>query len=327
MSHTSDLPRSAAATGGALRAFILRLHFYIGLFIGPFIFVAALTGLLYVVTPQIEDRLYADALYTDTTGSARSLTDQALAACAYLETDLDVSAVRPATGEGRTTRIMFSDGALGPSENRTVFVDPVTLEIRGDMTTYGTSGILPFRITLDYLHRNMLMGDWGRYYSELAASWLWVVVLGGVVLWATGPKRRRAVRDMPPPQRRRWIHATLGMGLSVVLVFISITGLTWSQAGGQRITDLRNAIGWVTPSASTALDGAVVPMDAHGPSAEPNHRMAWQAHGHQGRQRSGIHQRNSCDLGCEAGHCTDPHPARQAAAKRLCRAIQPHRPP
>lgn len=263
MSHITNLPRSVAASGDALRPFMLRLHFYIGLFVGPFIFIAALTGLLYVLTPQIEDRLYADALYTDSRGAVRSLTDQALAAKAYLDENLDVSAIRPATAEGRTTRIMFSDPALGPSENRTVFVDPVTLAIRGDMTTYGTSGILPFRITLDYLHRNLLLGDWGRYYSELAASWLWVAVLGGVILWATGPKRRRAVSDMPPPQRRRWIHATLGVSLSIVLVFISITGLTWSQAGGQRITDLRNAIGWVTPSASTALDGAAMPLDAH----------------------------------------------------------------
>ena len=40
-----------------------RLHFYIGLFIGPFIFVAALTGTLYVATLQLENWLYHDALY------------------------------------------------------------------------------------------------------------------------------------------------------------------------------------------------------------------------------------------------------------------------
>ncbi len=40
-----------------------RLHFYIGLFIGPFIFVAALTGTLYVATPQLENWLYHDALH------------------------------------------------------------------------------------------------------------------------------------------------------------------------------------------------------------------------------------------------------------------------
>lgn len=262
MSNITDLPRSTAATGGTLRPFLLRLHFYIGLFVGPFIFFAALTGLLYVVTPQIEDRLYADALYTDNEGKAKILAEQSVAARSYLGS-LSVSAVRPATDAGRTTRIMFSDPSLGPSENRTVFVDPVTLDIRGDMTTYGTSGILPFRIALDYLHRNLMLGDWGRYYSELAASWLWVAVVGGVALWATGPKRRRALRDMPPPQRRRWLHASLGVGLSVVLLFISFTGLTWSQAGGARIDALRNAAGWVTPSASTSLEGEAMPMDAH----------------------------------------------------------------
>lgn len=261
MSRISDLPRGTAAPGGPFRPFLLRLHFYIGLFVGPFIFVAALTGLLYVLTPQIEARLYAGALFTDSQGPAQGLSAQAEAARTHLGAALDVSAVRPATAPGTTTRIMFSDPALGPSENRTIFVDPVTLAIRGDMTTYGTSGILPLRITLDYLHRNLLLGDWGRYYSELAASWLWVAVLGGVALWATGPKRRRAVRDMPPPQRRRWIHATLGVTLSVALVLVSITGLAWSQAGGQRITDLRNALGWVTPSVSLTADAA--PMDAH----------------------------------------------------------------
>lgn len=253
MTLTTDLPRSAAATTGALRPFLLRMHFYIGIFVGPFLFVAALTGLLYVLTPQIEERLYAEALHTPSQGPARSLTDQARAAQAHLGKDLAISALRPAPAAGDTTRVMFSDPALGASENRTLFVDPVTLEIRGDMTTYGTSGILPFRITLDYLHRSLLLGDWGRYYSELAASWLWVAVLGGLALWATGPRRRRALRDMPPPQRRRWIHATLGVTLALVLLFISFTGLTWSQAAGQRITDLRSAIGWVTPSVSLTL--------------------------------------------------------------------------
>ncbi|RWR34036.1 PepSY domain-containing protein [Sinirhodobacter populi] len=263
MSHISDLPRSAAATGGALRPFLLRLHFYIGLFVGPFLFIAALTGLLYVLTPQIEERIYAEALFTDSTGPARPLTEQAAAARAHLDRDLNVSAIRPAPGPGQTTRILFSDPTLGPSENRTVFIDPVTLAIRGDMTTYGTSGILPFRITLDYLHRNLLLGDWGRYYSELAASWLWVAVLGGVALWATGPKRRRPLREMPPAQRRRWIHATVGVTAGIALLFLSATGLTWSQAAGARIDGLRNVLGWTTPSVSLSLSGEDGAMQHH----------------------------------------------------------------
>lgn len=52
------------------------------------------------------------------------------------------------------------------------------------MTVYGTSGILPLRQWIDYAHRSLLLGDSGRLYSELAASWMWVAALGGIALWA-----------------------------------------------------------------------------------------------------------------------------------------------
>nr|VXZ81554.1 Uncharacterised protein [Klebsiella pneumoniae] len=42
--------------------------------------------------------------------------------------------------------------------------------MKGDMTVYGTSGILPLRQWIDYAHRSLLLGDSGRLYSELAAS-------------------------------------------------------------------------------------------------------------------------------------------------------------
>jgi uncharacterized iron-regulated membrane protein len=59
------------------------------------------------------------------------------------------------------------------------------------MTVYGTSGILPLRQTIDYLHTSLMLGDTGRLYSELAASWMWVAALGGIALWFyTRPKRR-----------------------------------------------------------------------------------------------------------------------------------------
>ena len=53
-----------------------RLHFYIGLFIGPFIFVAALTGTLYVATPQLENWLYHDALHGLADGTPQPLSAQ-----------------------------------------------------------------------------------------------------------------------------------------------------------------------------------------------------------------------------------------------------------
>ncbi|KAG1437818.1 hypothetical protein G6F57_020100 [Rhizopus arrhizus] len=75
---------------------------------------------------------------------------------------------------------MFTYPGLGDSESRALFVDPVTLDIKGDMIVYGTSGTLPFRTALDYLHRNLMLGEVGRNYSELAASWMWLATLGGL---------------------------------------------------------------------------------------------------------------------------------------------------
>lgn len=60
---------------------------------------------------------------------------------------------------------------------------------------------------------------------------------------------------MPPPQRRRWLHSIIGVILSLALLFVSVTGLTWSQQAGTRIDALRSELGWVTPSTSAALDG------------------------------------------------------------------------
>lgn len=254
MTDTSFPTRSLAREAGAWRGFLLRMHFYIGLLTGPFILIAALTGTLYVLTPQIEQMIYRKALFTQSVGLERPLVEQIRAARAVAG-DAPIFALRPAPQPGQTTRVMFTQAGLGPSETRAVFVDPVTLELRGDMIAYGTSGILPFRTAIDYFHRNLMLGEFGRYYSELAASWLWVVTLGGVILWATGRKRSRKVGQMPPAQRLRWLHSNIGVSIAVVLLFLSATGLTWSQAAGARIDQLRLNMGWITPSLNLNLDG------------------------------------------------------------------------
>lgn len=78
-----------------------RLHFYIGLFVGPFIFVAALTGTLYVLTPQFENYLYADALFTRSEGTAQPLSRQVDAAQKVAGQEKQIYAIRPAPSAGR----------------------------------------------------------------------------------------------------------------------------------------------------------------------------------------------------------------------------------
>ncbi|MCH4810720.1 PepSY-associated TM helix domain-containing protein [Vreelandella neptunia] len=260
-------PRSPAHTGKLLFALLSRLHLYIGLFIGPFILIAALSGIAYLLSPPLEEWLYHDTLYGVTQGDPQPLSAQIAAAQHFLGDARLPSAVRPAPYLGDTTRLMFNATDLGPSEHRALFVDPISLEVTGDTTVYGTSGILPLRTAIDHFHRQLLMGDVGRLYSELAASWLWLAALGGIVLWIW---QRRALKSLSGHQATRRRHATLGVLLAMGLLFFSATGLTWSQWAGGNIAELRHAWGWSTPSASTAL----TEIDSHVTDEHAEH------HGH-----------------------------------------------
>ena len=249
-------------------ALLKRIHFYIGLFVGPFIFVAALTGTLYVLTPQLENHLYANVLFTSSKGDVQPISRQIEVALAVAGDQAKIAAIRPAPAMGETTRVMLSDPSLGASKNRAIFVDPVTLDIKGEETVYGTSGILPLRTWLDEMHRELLLGDIGRNYSELAASWLWVAALGGILLWATSRQKTRGNRKLTGTAAkqhtsRRW-HTGLGITLLVGMLFLSVTGLTWSQWAGSNISVLRAHMGWMTPAVSTSLVGeSSAPADEH----------------------------------------------------------------
>jgi len=98
---------------GSLFNLLRRLHFYIGLFIAPFIFIAALTGTLYVLTPQIENALYASSLTTEAQGVPQPLSAQIAAARRHIGEEARIYAVRPAPDAQATTRVQFSQRDLG----------------------------------------------------------------------------------------------------------------------------------------------------------------------------------------------------------------------
>ncbi|MFD2650620.1 PepSY-associated TM helix domain-containing protein [Brucella rhizosphaerae] len=267
---------AARVAGSGLRAFVTRLHFYVGLFVGPFILIAAITGTLYVLTPQIENMIYRDQLRTSSLGTVQPLAEQVKAARDFIGEEPKLFAIRPSTGPGWNSRVMFNEPGLGESESRAIFVDPITLAIKGDLVVYGTSGVLPLRASIDYLHRNLMLGNFGRYYSELAASWLWVAALGGVLLWWWKRDIRRSSKAKENVHlRTRRLHSQIGIWIAVGLVFISATGMTWSQLAGGRIDDFRAAVGWITPSVSATLDKPAAAADPH---AEHNDHGSHQDH-------------------------------------------------
>lgn len=244
-----------AEVAGPLRLLVLRLHFYAGVLVGPFLLIAALSGLVYAISPSLEAVVDRGMLRASATDQRIALGDQIRTATAR-HADLPLAGVVPGEN-GATTRVTFTDSTLPSSSyQRVVFVDPSTGEIRGDTVQYGSSAALPLRTFISEVHRRLHLGDAGRVYSELAASWLAPLALGGLALWWDRSRRtRRAGTRARQPGRsgagrprlvRR--HAVLGSWIAAGLLVLSATGLTWSTYAGGRVSDLRAALNWSTPA-------------------------------------------------------------------------------
>lgn len=257
-------PATAPSTWSLLRPLVLRLHFYAGVLVAPFILVAAVTGGLYAVAPSVEQVVYADQLHVAPSATAVPLEQQVAAALAARGpgSEADLLAVRPAPTPSDTTRVLFSDSSLRESYRQAVFVDPGSGDVVGQMPVYGTSGAMPMRAWLSEMHRNLHLGEPGRLYSELAASWLSVLAVSGLALWTTrrvsAHRLRRTLlleRGLTGRTRTRSLHAVTGTWMLLGLLALSATGLTWSTYAGERVTALREALSWTTPVVDTAIPG------------------------------------------------------------------------
>jgi uncharacterized iron-regulated membrane protein len=260
------------STWTLLRPVLLRVHFFAGVLVAPFLAVLCLTGLAYVFSPQLADLAYREQFLVDQPGgTSRPLADQVAAALAATP-GAALSSVAPPTAPDRTTEVALSVPGLPEGAGRTVYINPYTAEVQGSLPTL--HGEPPLQSVLRNLHGDLLLGDTGRLYSEFAASWLPVLFAGGLILWWSQRRgRRRARALLLPPSRvrpgrgriRGW-HGSVGVWLAVGLVFISITGLTWSQYAGTRFENIITALdGRSATLAATPVaveeGGTAIPVD------------------------------------------------------------------
>lgn len=241
------------------------LHVQLGLLVAPFIFIAALTGLLYALTPQIEHAVYQKQLFAvhDLSQSEQALSLQVAAAQKVLPKQAIITAVRPAPQPDATTRVLYLN-PNDPEHSHAVFINPYTLAVQGQLPVYGTSGVLPIRTFLDNLHRNLLLGTFGRAYSELAASWLGIFALTGLWQWYRKRQQMKVGKAHARQKNLRW-HAWIGLSVLPMLLFFSATGLTWSNWAGANIAKLRHLANSDTPTLNTQLSpmSMSMPMEAH----------------------------------------------------------------
>jgi uncharacterized iron-regulated membrane protein len=237
-----------AGSAAQLRPLARRVHFLAGILVAPFVLLLCVTGLIYVCSPQIHDDLYGNQLFVDEVGAGgpRPVAGQVAAALAA-HPEAELRSVVPPPEPDRTTRVNLAvPGPTEPGEARTVFVDPYTDRISGELTT--VDGRMPANVWLRDLHADLHLGPVGRLYSEVAASWLPVIVVSGLVQWiAKQGRRRRGLRELLTPlprgkgeqARMRAVHGPLGIWLMVGLLVMGGTGLAMSRFAGWGLPAVR----------------------------------------------------------------------------------------
>lgn len=214
---------------------------------------AALTGLLYVFSPQIEAWRYAELDRVPIVLPAVSL-DKQIQAAQQVMPNRRIKNIIPAYRAGETTQLIFNpestDQHMGhpghtehhPSAASIVYVDPGTAQVRGSL-----SETARFRDWSRQLHSMLLQTDGWRWLIELGASSLLFLMLSGLYLWWPAEwSVLRFDRQKNATQARygwRYLHSTAGVLLGVLVMVIVLTGLTWSKFAGEHFRLLQNSLG------------------------------------------------------------------------------------
>ena len=240
------------------------------MFVSPFILIAALTGCLYAVAPSLEKVVYHDVMTVPAVEKPVSLEEQ-IRAAQQEHPDMPVTQVWPATTPTDSTRVIVADPGIDESLQHTVFIDPATAKVIGDYPTYSGIGEMPLRRWMSSLHESFHLGKPGELYSELAASWLWVMACGGLYMWwiRRRPKNKATANaaQQQPKRSARWkatrLHSTIGAWIFIGLLGLSVTGITWSGLAGDNVDSLVERMHWKATPINTALHGTTAETHEH----------------------------------------------------------------
>ncbi|MBD9355245.1 PepSY-associated TM helix domain-containing protein [Methylomonas albis] len=216
-------------------AAVWRWHFYAGLFCLPFFCWLAITGSVYLFRPDIETWLDSpyEALHIDGPRSAPS--SEVRSAVAAVPGSTFSRYEPPATVTGAAQVVVARDGRLFR-----VYIHPGTLQA---MNVEQDDHRLMELVS--HLHGQLLLGTGGSMLVELAGSWGVVMILTGLYLW--WPRGSSGLGGLLYPRlglrgRLFWreLHAVTGLWVSMVTLFLLLSGMPWSVNWGNYLTWVRN---------------------------------------------------------------------------------------
>ncbi|RAU43158.1 MULTISPECIES: PepSY domain-containing protein [unclassified Pseudomonas] len=211
-----------------------RWHFYAGLFVAPFMILLSLTGIVYLFKPQLDSLMYSDWLTVKPAHHSLSADAQRQR---VLEAYPNVSISKylpPVNAESSAQFVVKQDG-----RESNLFVDPYSGNILGTQDAKNN-----LQAMARALHGELMIGTVGDRLVELAAGWGVVLVVSGLYLW--WPRGRASAGVLWPritaKGRVLWrdIHAVTGFWGAVALLFMLLSGMTWTGMWGKLYADVWN---------------------------------------------------------------------------------------
>lgn len=226
------------ATKPSLYAAVWRWHFYAGLFVLPFVLILSVTGSIYLFKPQI-DR-WEEQSYRGLGTEGAVSPDRQLAAvmAANPGARFDNYRLPERPGDAAMVQLGLADG-----RQREVYVSPQGRVLGAlDPETRISA-------TVSRIHGTLLLGKWGDWLVELAASWTIVMLLTGLYMWWPRPFRpggtlwpRLSLRGRP---LLKDLHRVTGFWIAGLVLVMLASGLPWAESWGSVFKWARTELGLV----------------------------------------------------------------------------------
>lgn len=229
----SSTQKDQLSNARALYRTIWRWHFYAGIFCIPFVIILALTGVIYLFKPYYESWQEAQFHQLPITGERLLPNQQIQVAVDSIPGGKFLSYRLPQNPQEAVLIKVQADS------NWQVFVNPYT----GEVVSKQESSWQLMNI-VKTIHGELLIGNTGSILVELAACWAIVLIVTGLYLW--WPRNASGMAGIIYPRLRdgsrtfwRDLHAVTGIWISVLALFLLVTGLPWATVWGAALKEVR----------------------------------------------------------------------------------------
>lgn len=212
-----------------------RWHFYAGLYVIPFLLVLAVTGLTMLWISWMAG-VGGERTQVDPVGAPVTIAALQAAAQDAVADGAATQYIAPLSEHHAATFVVEgADGATG------VVMDPYTAEVLDSFAW--RAGWYDFASDI---HGTLMLGSFGDWMIEIAASLALVLVASGLYLhW---PRNETGWRKTLVPQfsargRTFWksLHGVVGFWISALLILFLLSGLSWTGVWGSKMVQAWNS--------------------------------------------------------------------------------------